>query len=90
MEQLRPIKQEFEQNYFLQEPFSDYVNMVCISDLRMIQKRGERFDLKAGETLDDLCIDVGFRVQPPTELEFPAEYQGVTVFYVVIGEFKPL
>jgi len=90
MEQHNIVKQEFAQKYLFQEPFSNYVNLVGTSSLNAMQRRGEKFDLKAGETLDDLCIGVGFKEQPPENLEFPTDYKGVRVFYEIMGEIVPL
>jgi len=47
-------------------------------------------DLKQGESLDDLCLIVGFEKTPPKNLlsKLPEEYQGVRVFYEEIGEIR--
>ena len=89
-EQIEPIKIQFVQDYLLREPYSNYVNMVGVSNLGMMQSQGEEFDLNADETLADLCIGVGFKEQPPEGLEFPTKFQGVRVFYQEFGELKPL
>ncbi len=63
---------------------SGYVNSVGISKLC-----GKKVSLKAGESLDDYCISVGFREQPPKDFKLFGEYKGVRVFYEVIGEIIP-
>ena len=88
-EQLVPIKDEFEAIYFSPEPYIQFVNLCGITTLRSAQESSNKeIKLKPGESLDDLCLSVGFREQPPAELEFPSEFKSVRVFYEVIGEIK--
>lgn len=89
-DKLITIKKEFEQKYLLKKPYSNYVNGCGISNLKIIQMFGEKFSLKKGETLEDLCLSVTFKEQPPNELELPKEYKDIRVFYEIIGEIKPL
>jgi hypothetical protein len=89
--QLRGIQKGFMQRYFLAEPYDQYVNACGISTLGIIQETpGKKMDLGIGESLDDLCLDVMFRKEPPVDLEFPSSYEGVRVFYKTIGEIRLL
>lgn len=81
------IKKEFVQEYFLNEPYNEYVNGCGISKLRMNQRN---LVLRAGESLEDFCLSVTLRKEPPEDLEFPSEYKGVRVFYKVVGEIRLL
>ena len=91
IDQLKPIKEEFQQTYFFSEPFNQYVNGFGISSLRVKQDiKKYKLKLGDGESLDDLCLSVMFRTEPPKDLEFPSEYKGVRVFYEVVGEIGPL
>lgn len=90
IKQLRPIKEEFEQKYLFSEPYSQYANGCGISKLKVRRIIKENFELRDGESLEDLCLSVMFEREPPKDLEFPSEYKGVRVFYDVVGEIKLL
>jgi len=77
------IKKEFQKEYFLKEPYLQYVNGCGISRLGKVKQ--EDFKLKDGETLDDLCILVTLSKKAPKEVYLPSEYKGIRVFYEVVG-----
>ena len=79
-EDIKKIQEEFINKYFINPP----VNAVGISRLRL-QFSPQKIILRSEETLDDLCISVGFETQPPENMMFPSEYNGVRVFYQVNG-----
>ena len=86
-EQLRPIKKEFQEIYMHTEPYKKYTNGCGISKIKVKQND---LDLKEGESLDDLCLSVFLREEPPKSLDLPSEYKGVRVFYEVVGEIRAL
>ena len=91
MDRVKQVKKEFQQKYFFGEPYGQYVNGCGISNLGIRQDvKKDALDLRAGESLDDLCLSVTFSTTPPKSLEFPSEYGGVRVFYDVIGEIRAL
>ena len=91
IDQLKPIKKEFQQKYFFSDPYTQYVNGCGISNLRVRQEiKKDQLELRDGESLDDLCLSVMFKTEPPKDLEFPSEYRGVRVFYEVVGEIRAL
>ncbi len=88
--QVKQIKEDFEKKYFFSDPYKVYVNGCGISNLEVMQHtRQEKIDLKHGESLEDLCLRVMLRKIPPKDLEFPTEYNGVRVFYQVVGKIRP-
>lgn len=91
MDELKLIKEDFEQKYFFSEPYNEYVNSCGISKLQVIREIGRKnISLRKGESLEDLCLSVTFRKDPPKDLEFPSEYRGVRVLYEVVGEIRAL
>lgn len=91
MTQLTQIKEEFQRKYFFSEPYSEYVNSCGISNLRVVQNiKKKSFDLRDEESLDDLCLSIMFKKEPPKDLDFPSEYKGLRVFYEVVGDIKSL
>jgi len=87
LDQVKPINEEFKQKYLFGKPYNAHVNSCSISNLRENQdNKKDSFDLRDGESLDDLCLFVTLRMEPPNDLDFPSEYKGVRVFYKVVGE----
>ena len=82
-QEVKQIKKQFEQEYFLAQPYSEYVNMCGIT------KVGIKDKTAPVDTRDDLCIVVGLRKPLPKNLSLPSEYRGVKVFVQVIGEIRP-
>ena len=64
----------------LAQPWNEYVNMVAGAN---ISNRGENV---SEEEKNKRCIVVGFRKDPPPDLDFPDEWEGSRVFYEIIGE----
>lgn len=88
-DELEPIQEDLIQKYMLGDP--DNFSGCGISNLRVRKEiKKDKFELRAGESLDDLCLSVMFRKEPPKDLELPSEYRGVRVFYEVIGEVRAL
>ena len=91
IDQLKSIKDEFQQKYIFNEPYSEYVNGCGISNLKCMRDlRKRNVDLIAGESLEDLCLSVYLIKEPPKDLKLPSEYMGVRVFYEGIGEIMAL
>lgn len=72
------------QNNFIKEymadPYDGYINMVGVSTVGIMENNDD----------NTVCLSVGFREQPPTHVKFPSEYQGIKIFYKMIGEIRPL
>lgn len=66
----------------LKEPYLEYIATIGVSKIG--PHRGNTA-LKSDESLSDWCICVGLNQQPPKELKLIHEYEGVRVFYKVIG-----
>ncbi len=87
IDQLEPVIKEFEQKYFFSKPYCEYVNFCSVSNLRMMQDiKKKKVDLRADESLEDLCLFVEFRKDPPASLDFPPKYRGIRIFYEISGE----
>ncbi len=81
VEQLKPLRDLFRQEYF-KSPYEEYMTgAVGISWLGSFLKES---DLGVGESLDDLCLYVHLLVEPPEDLNFPTEYEGARVIYAVV------
>lgn len=90
-DEAKKVKKEFVEEYLLREPFKEYLNSVGISNIRLMTKHTNRaMALKENETLDDLCLSATFRKTPPQDVQFPEIYQGVRVFYKVVGVIRAL
>ena len=87
-EQIKQIKQEFVNEYFLKEPYSQYMNMCAIRVPNKERMREDGNQENSEESIDGLCLRVGLRTEPPADIEFPSEYKGVRVLYEVIGEIR--
>ena len=85
-EEVQKLKEKFVKEHMMAYPYDEYITGVGISNLRVMYEKRE-IELKENESLDDLCLSVYFKKQPPEHLEFPEEYSGVRVFYQVSGEF---
>ena len=73
------IKKEFQEEYFLKEPYSAYVNICGISRVGIKDKNAPTDQEK------DFCISVRLRNPLPPDIGLPEEYQGVRVLVEVIG-----
>ena len=74
------IQGEFEKEYRIKEPLSDYRNMCGITRVCMHDKNAP------ADQKNDFCIYVGLYDTLPENLVLPEEYQGVRVFVNVVGE----
>ena len=66
-EQLKPIKKSFEQEYWRTKPHSEYVSGCGTSQVRFIPGI-EKLVLRETETLDDVCLLVLFKAEPPKKI----------------------
>ena len=90
MEQIAPIKEELERDHLFNDPLITYVTTCGYSKIGFAQKSlSPEFHLNPGESLDDLCLSVILRSQPPADVAFPHEYKGVWIFYKIGGDTKP-
>lgn len=90
MDEIKPVQKQFVQEYMMTSPYDQYVNGCGVSSLSTKQDHeGIEINLREGESLDDLCLSVFLKKSPPKDLELPAEYEGVKVFYEVVGEVLP-
>ena len=83
-QQVSAIKEQFAQAYMFSEPWSDYVNMVGISKVGLLDDTAE------DEEKEDACIGVGLLKPLPPDLVLPTEYQGVKVYLMATGVIRPL
>ena len=89
--EVKKVKEEFLDGYIKPE-LKIYAPTCGISNLHVMKVwRHRTFDLKDGESLEDLCLHVSFGEKPSTDtFPFPDEYKEVRIFYSVIGKIKPL
>ena len=81
------IKEAFTEEYWNRPPYSLYINGIAMSKIECAQDCGEtEVELGDEECLDDLCIVVMMRREPAPDITLPESYQGVRVFYTVVGE----
>ena len=85
-DEIKKVKEDFKQDYFFKAPFNNYINGIGITTL-CIQKEilHKNLDLNTGESLDDLCLSIYLKEEPPKDLNLPSEYKGVRVFYTKMG-----
>lgn len=83
-EEIKRIKEEFQKEYSLKEPFLAHVNTCGIS------KVGIRDKNAPADQKEDFCISVELRNPLPSDIALPREYQGVRVLIEVIAEISPL
>lgn len=81
---VQDIQNDYIKQYMSTAPYNQYINGCGISKL----KSKPDITLKKGESLDDLCLSVLCGKQPPQNLNLPLEYQGVKVFYDVVGNIN--
>ena len=86
-DKVQDIKDDYIKQYMDTAPYDQYINGCGISKLKVKQNL-ENITLKKGESLDDLCLSVLCGKQPPQNLNLPSEYQGVRVFYEVVGDIN--
>ncbi len=84
-DEAKKVKKEFIEEYANKNPYEEYINGVGISKVGV--KKDERDDIGS---LDDLCLSVYLLKELPTNLTPPKTYQGMHVFYKVVGEIKAL
>ncbi|MAE49902.1 hypothetical protein CMI48_03675 [Candidatus Pacearchaeota archaeon] len=84
LDKVRPIKKKFQK-----EHWRDYFVGSGISNLA-VQRRRHEFPLAEGETLEDHCISVSLREEPPESEELISSYEGVRIFYRVVGPVRAL
>jgi len=91
IDDVKRVKKEFQKEYWGNPTTAVYINSVGISSVSLMSGRQkEPVDLSEGESVDDLCLCVGFERDPPAEMKFPDMYKGVRVFYETIGEIRAL
>ncbi len=74
-------------NVLGREPYNQYVASYGTSKLAAMAGDPD-FSLREGETLEDLCILVSLRREPPKEIHFPEEYKGVRIAYRIVGDYE--
>jgi hypothetical protein len=79
-EEVKQIRARLEEEYS-KSAYNAYVQRFATSNLKVMQMFGKRFTLNSDESLDDLCISVSLKKEPPKELELYSEFEGVRVFY---------
>ena len=86
---VKVVLDDYVKEYMLTSPYDKYVNLVGISTVGL--QKG-KYGKSSDSTLEELCLSVGFRENPPKKIrkELPEVYKGVLVFYELIGEIKPL
>ena len=88
IDEIKEIQNDYTREY-LQAPYNKYISVVGISKVKpgMDSADGE-IGLKEGESLDDLCLSVGFKTVPPKDMALPDVYKGARVFYKMMGEIR--
>ena len=91
LDQVEKVYEDFLNDYLCEEPQHrhNYVRYDGLFKLRNIQKYGLRFNLGDGESLEDSCIFVRLDKNHPEDLNLPAEYHGLRVFYEVKEKEDP-
>lgn len=87
MVEMEAINEKFFNEYMIQEPWKNYINLVGISTVKI----QERNSTPMGSNPDDsLCLSVGLSKKLPKHLKLPEVYMGVRVFVNKIGKIRPL
>ena len=86
--QVSVVKEQYVREYML--PNLEYINRVSITTRHMMKESDNSDLIGKRESLDDFCLLVGFRQEPPKELNLPSKYyKGVRVIYdKLIGEIE--
>lgn len=79
-EEVKQIRTRLQEEYS-KPPYDEYVQGYATSNLNVLQMFGKKFSLKSGESLEDLCISVFLKKEPPKDLALHSEFEGVRVFY---------
>ncbi len=88
-EYIQGIKPQFKKRYFA-PPHDDNFVGYGVSNLRVMRDRhAKRFKVRTDESLDDLCLFVMLREAPNDRSELPSKYEGVRVFYDIVGAIEP-
>ncbi len=82
-EQVRRIGRYLVREEYATPEHWHYLNNVLeISHLNALKKRGNEFELRPYESLEDFCIVIPLKKHPPENL-FKTEYETVRIFYEI-------
>lgn len=82
-EHVRNIGRYLVRDEYATPEYWPYLNNVLeISCLKAMKKRGHAIELRPYESLEDYCILIPLKKQPPEKL-FTQEYETIRIFYEV-------
>lgn len=79
-EEVNEIRKRLKEEYS-KPPYDEYVKNLATTRLSVLKMLGKYVALNSSESLDDLCISVFLKKEPPKDLTLHAEFEGVRVFY---------
>ncbi len=88
IEQAREHKRAFDRTYFLSQLYGNYTRGTGLVTLREHIAELERKGIKDlpktdGISLDDYCLVVTLREEPPKNVSYPDSYGSLMIFYYV-------
>ena len=85
LEEVERIRTSYYTEFAEKPPYSDYIAAVKVSSGLMDVDRWKFFE-DGLDALENLCLRVILRAEPPLDLGLPSKYQGLKVSYSVLGE----
>ncbi len=88
LDQAREHKRAFESKYFLSRPYDEYTRGTGLLTLREHIEELERKGVKElpkidGQSLDDYCLVVTLRSEPPKSVHYPYSFENLRIFYQI-------
>lgn len=90
IEQAREHKRAYEKTYFLSQPYGDYTRgtgLVTLGEhIEELKRRGfkdENLPKTDGLSLDDYCLVVTLRKEPPKNIHYPHTFESMKIFYQI-------
>lgn len=88
LEQAREHKRTFDRTYFLSQPYGNYTRGTDLLTLKEHIEELERSGVEElpktdGQSLDDYCLVVTLRENPPKKVSYPNSYGSLMIFYYV-------
>jgi len=88
LDQAREHKRAYEKTYFLSQPYGDYTRGTGLLTLREhieeLERKGAKDLPKIDQqSLDDYCLVVTLRNEPPKNIHYPHSFGSLRIFYQI-------
>ena len=89
LEEVGRIRTSFYTEFAEKPPYSEYIATVEVSSGLMDAAQWNFFSTRKN-TLENLCLRVILREEPPQDLGLPSDYQGLKVSYSILGDVNDI